>query len=192
LDDATGYNCRIDRCCTCSGSSVAAAYEQRAGSGLWASSVRHGPTWPLPAWIAIFWTSSIERIDLEGKSRRSCGNDLGRELINPRGRFNHERFWGREFCVSTDETGAPIELNGSTKQWRATALAIPLLQEAKQVRVVSVDGWQRCLACARSPGFDFPIKVAYAQGQLRQLIFGGITRHILANATLPSSRRIDP
>jgi hypothetical protein len=45
---------------------------------------------------------------------------------------------------------------------------------------------------ARSPGFDFPIKVAYAQGQLRQLIFGGITRHILANATLPSSRRIDP
>jgi hypothetical protein len=51
LHDATGYNCRNDRCCTCSGSSVAAPREQRAGSGLWASSVRHGPIWPLPARI---------------------------------------------------------------------------------------------------------------------------------------------
>ena len=33
--------------------------------------------------------------------------------------------------------------------------------------------------------FDLLIKGAYTQSWLRQLIFGGATRHILANATLP-------
>jgi hypothetical protein len=58
LDDATGYDCRIHRCCICSGFSVAALHEQHVGSGLWATSVRQGPTWPLPTriayWIACF------------------------------------------------------------------------------------------------------------------------------------------
>jgi nucleotide-binding universal stress UspA family protein len=29
------------------------------------------------------------------------------------------------------------------------------------------------------------VKCAYTQSRLRQMIFGGATRHILANATLP-------
>jgi nucleotide-binding universal stress UspA family protein len=34
-------------------------------------------------------------------------------------------------------------------------------------------------------GCDLLVKGAYAQSRLRQMIFGGATRHILANATLP-------
>jgi nucleotide-binding universal stress UspA family protein len=41
------------------------------------------------------------------------------------------------------------------------------------------------LAQAESLGCDLLIKGAYTQSRLRQLIFGGATRHILANAHLP-------
>jgi nucleotide-binding universal stress UspA family protein len=41
------------------------------------------------------------------------------------------------------------------------------------------------LATAASQGCDLLIKGAYTQSRLRQMIFGGATRHILANATLP-------
>jgi nucleotide-binding universal stress UspA family protein len=38
---------------------------------------------------------------------------------------------------------------------------------------------------AASLGCDLLVKSAYTQSRLRQMIFGGSTRHILANATLP-------
>lgn len=38
---------------------------------------------------------------------------------------------------------------------------------------------------AGSLGCDLVIKGAYTQSRLRQMIFGGVTRHVLANATLP-------
>lgn len=41
------------------------------------------------------------------------------------------------------------------------------------------------LARAQELGCDLLIKGAYTQSRLRQMIFGGTTRHILANATLP-------
>ncbi len=41
------------------------------------------------------------------------------------------------------------------------------------------------LAAAQSLGCDLLIKGAYTQSRLRQMIFGGATRHILAHATLP-------
>jgi nucleotide-binding universal stress UspA family protein len=41
------------------------------------------------------------------------------------------------------------------------------------------------LAQAASRGCDLLIKGAYTQSRLRQMIFGGATRHILANASLP-------
>jgi nucleotide-binding universal stress UspA family protein len=41
------------------------------------------------------------------------------------------------------------------------------------------------LAYAKSSGADFLVKGAYTQSRIRQLIFGGATRHILDNATLP-------
>ncbi len=41
------------------------------------------------------------------------------------------------------------------------------------------------LVAARSLGCDLLVKGAYTQSRLRQMIFGGATRHILAHATLP-------
>jgi nucleotide-binding universal stress UspA family protein len=38
---------------------------------------------------------------------------------------------------------------------------------------------------ATSLGCDLLVKSAYTQSRLRQMIFGGATRHILANAALP-------
>jgi nucleotide-binding universal stress UspA family protein len=41
------------------------------------------------------------------------------------------------------------------------------------------------LATAESLGCDLLVKGAYTQSRLRQMIFGGATKHVLANATLP-------
>jgi len=38
---------------------------------------------------------------------------------------------------------------------------------------------------AKATGADLMVKGAYTQSRLRQMIFGGATRHILAHATLP-------
>ena len=53
---------------------------------------------------------------------------------------------------------------------------------------VELDGrstGETILATAASQDCDLLIKGAYTQSRLRELIFGGATRHILANATLP-------
>jgi nucleotide-binding universal stress UspA family protein len=113
-----------------------------------------------------------------------------------------------------------VAWNCSTEQARATACAMPLLQQAKKVTVLTVEGatvpgptgeqiarylrfngvsaaavTQRTqggrgggeviLAYAAAQGCDLIVKGAYTQSRLRQMIFGGTTRHILANATLP-------
>jgi nucleotide-binding universal stress UspA family protein len=41
------------------------------------------------------------------------------------------------------------------------------------------------LAAAKADGSDLLVKGAYTQSRLRQMIFGGTTSHILANASLP-------
>jgi nucleotide-binding universal stress UspA family protein len=41
------------------------------------------------------------------------------------------------------------------------------------------------LAAAESLGCDLLLKGAYTQSRLRQMIFGGATQHVLANAPLP-------
>ncbi len=53
---------------------------------------------------------------------------------------------------------------------------------------VGLDGrttGEAILATAQSLGCDLLVKGAYTQSRLRQMIFGGATRHILAKATLP-------
>ncbi|HTS41912.1 MAG TPA: universal stress protein [Xanthobacteraceae bacterium] len=117
-------------------------------------------------------------------------------------------------------TNVLIAWNRSTEQARATALAMPLLQDAERVTVLTVAGGnevpgpsadqmlrylqrnkvnakamtvelgnrntgEAVLATAESLGCDLLIKGAYTQSRLRQMIFGGTTRHILANASLP-------
>jgi nucleotide-binding universal stress UspA family protein len=112
-----------------------------------------------------------------------------------------------------------IAWNGSTEQARATAFAMPLLQQAKRVTILTVEGGtvpgptgedmarrlafngitapavsvkagsrnvgEVILAYAASQGCDLLVKGAYTQSRLRQMIFGGTTRHIMSNATLP-------
>ncbi len=112
-----------------------------------------------------------------------------------------------------------IAWNCSTEQARANALAMPLLQAAERVTVLTVEsatvpgpsGEQAAaqlalsgvrahpvtvkgdnrnageivLERARALGCDLLIKGAYTQSRLRQMIFGGATRHVLTHANLP-------
>ncbi len=112
-----------------------------------------------------------------------------------------------------------VAWNGSTEQARTNAFALPLLQHAEQVTVLTVEGGmtpgpagedvarflrmhgvpakamsvapgqhttgEAILAHAASLGCDLVVKGAYTQSRLRQMVFGGTTRHILANAALP-------
>jgi nucleotide-binding universal stress UspA family protein len=111
-----------------------------------------------------------------------------------------------------------IAWNGSTEQARTNAFAMPLLQQAKAVTVLTVEGatvpgptgeevtrrlrlngikaqaltkpggrnaGEVILAHAAANGCDLVVKGAYTQSRLRQMIFGGTTRHIMTNATLP-------
>ena len=117
-------------------------------------------------------------------------------------------------------TNVLIAWNCSTEQARTTALAMPLLQKADRVTVLTVTGGtavpgpsaeqmiqylqrneivaepmrveldgrstgEAILATAQSLGCDLLIKGAYTQSRLRQMIFGGATKHVLANAALP-------
>jgi nucleotide-binding universal stress UspA family protein len=53
---------------------------------------------------------------------------------------------------------------------------------------VELDGrttGEAILAAAQSVGCDLLIKGAYTQSRLRQMIFGGATQHLMANAALP-------
>jgi nucleotide-binding universal stress UspA family protein len=59
---------------------------------------------------------------------------------------------------------------------------------AATLLVVDVAGrttGEAVLAAAQSLNCDLLIKGAYTQSRLRQMIFGGATRHILGHATLP-------
>jgi nucleotide-binding universal stress UspA family protein len=112
-----------------------------------------------------------------------------------------------------------IAWNCSTEQARTTRLAMPLLQRASRVVVLTVQGGtvpgptgeqlagylarygvasepitvtlegrstgEAILANAASQKCDLLIKGAYTQSRLRQMIFGGATRHILAHTTIP-------
>jgi nucleotide-binding universal stress UspA family protein len=113
-----------------------------------------------------------------------------------------------------------VHWNASPEQARTTVFAMPLLQQARRVIVLSVAGGQgvsgppadqvvaylkrdgvaaelmniglegrstgeAVLAAAKAQGCDLLVKGAFTQSRLRQMIFGGTTSHILANADLP-------
>jgi len=114
-----------------------------------------------------------------------------------------------------------IAWNGSTETGTTVALAMPFLQQAKQVVVVSVGpqhmpepgptgedlarnlenygfsvslrmaiGRQKpqgesFLKEAMAAGADLMLKGAYTQSRIRQMIFGGATRHIIMEAKIP-------
>jgi nucleotide-binding universal stress UspA family protein len=96
--------------------------------------------------------------------------------------------------------------------------ALPWMQRAGVVRILSAEGYQRrgpgapdlaaylalhdvhadlvtfhstgsvgagLLAAAKDFGCDLLSMGAYSHSRLRQLILGGVTRHVLENATIP-------
>lgn len=115
-----------------------------------------------------------------------------------------------------------IAWNNSTETARTVGFAMPFLERAEKVEVVSVDGSQVpgpsgqelaqtlsrhgiavtarhisaqargrltpgevFLAEAKKSGADLLVKGAYTQSRLRQMIFGGATRHIIMEAEIP-------
>ena len=74
---------------------------------------------------------------------------------------------------SGEEAALHLRRNGI----KATALTVKPGARASTGEVI--------LDHATSLGCDLLVKSAYTQSRLRQMIFGGATRHILANATLP-------
>jgi nucleotide-binding universal stress UspA family protein len=120
---------------------------------------------------------------------------------------------------TTIGTNVLVAWNGSTEQAHTNTFALPILQRAEQVTVLTVEGGMTpgptgaaaaqhlrrngvkakeltvkldgrqsgeiILQQAASLGCDLLVKSAYTQSRLRQMIFGGATRHILANAALP-------
>jgi nucleotide-binding universal stress UspA family protein len=73
---------------------------------------------------------------------------------------------------SGEEAARHLRRNGI----KATALTVkPIARTSGQI----------ILEYATTLGCDLLVKSAYTQSRLRQMIFGGATRHILANATLP-------
>jgi nucleotide-binding universal stress UspA family protein len=112
-----------------------------------------------------------------------------------------------------------VAWNGSTETARTVAFAMPFLERAQSVQVVSVEGamtpgpsgeelaqslarngisaiarhvtardripGEVFLEEAKAIGADLLVKGAYTQSRLRQMIFGGATRHIIMEATMP-------
>ncbi|MCL2428138.1 MAG: universal stress protein [Alphaproteobacteria bacterium] len=112
-----------------------------------------------------------------------------------------------------------IAWNGTAESAAAVYAALPWLERAEAVRVLSAEEYQRrgpgaqnlsaylalhgirvelatfrpidrevgagMLAAAREFGADLLAMGAYSHSRLRQLILGGVTRHVLENATLP-------
>jgi nucleotide-binding universal stress UspA family protein len=112
-----------------------------------------------------------------------------------------------------------ISWNGSTETARTIGLGMPLIEAAKQVVVLTVEGATvpgptgeqvaaylarrgveaRALTAqpgdrsqgaaileeATALGADLLLKGAYTHSRLRQMVFGGPTKHILAHAELP-------
>lgn len=117
---------------------------------------------------------------------------------------------GQRICVAW---------NGTAESAAAVQAAIPWMQRAEKVQILSADEYQRrgpgamelasylalhgiqveaaqfrpvdkdvgrgLLQGARAFGADFLAMGAYSHSRLRQLILGGVTRHVLENATLP-------
>jgi nucleotide-binding universal stress UspA family protein len=117
---------------------------------------------------------------------------------------------GRRICAAW---------NGSAESAAAMQAALPWMQRAEAVRVISADEYQRrgpraadvadylalhgievelvtfkpidrdvgagLLQAARDFGADLLTMGAYSHSRLRQLILGGVTRHVLENSDLP-------
>ena len=112
-----------------------------------------------------------------------------------------------------------IAWNGTAESASSVVAALPWMQRAEAVRILSAEGYQRrgpgapdlaaylalhgihadivmfhtvgssvgagLIAAATQFGCDLLSMGAYSHSRLRQLILGGVTRHVLEHATLP-------
>jgi nucleotide-binding universal stress UspA family protein len=132
---------------------------------------------------------------------------------------------GRPVLIAPQKTPASlgtrvcVAWNGTAESAAAVQAALPWLQRADAVRILSADEYQRAgplapdlanylslhgvqaelakfrpldrevgagmLAAAREFGADLLTMGAYSHSRLRQLILGGVTRHVLEHADLP-------
>ena len=132
---------------------------------------------------------------------------------------------GRPVLISPQVTPAKIGTrvciawNGTAESASSVLAAMPWMQRAEGVAILSADGYQRrgpgapdlasylalhsvraeivtfksvggsvgagLLAAAAGFGCDMLSMGAYSHSRLRQLILGGVTRHVLENSTLP-------
>ena len=132
---------------------------------------------------------------------------------------------GRPVLIAPPEAPATIGRriclgwNGTAESTAAVLAALPWLQQAEAVRILSSDDYQRrgpgahdlaeylalhgvqtdsavfkaenrdvgagMLAATREFRADLLVMGAYSHSRLRQLILGGVTRHVLENATIP-------
>jgi nucleotide-binding universal stress UspA family protein len=124
-----------------------------------------------------------------------------------------------QVAPTTIGTRVCLGWNGTAESASAVYAALPWLQRADAVRILSADGYQRrgpaapdlaaylslhgvhadivmfqsagnsvgggLLAAARDFGCDLLAMGAYSHSRLRQLILGGVTRHVLEHGTLP-------
>ncbi|MBC7801765.1 MAG: universal stress protein [Gemmatimonadaceae bacterium] len=124
-----------------------------------------------------------------------------------------------QVATKTVGTRICVAWNGTAESAAAVQAAIPWMQRAEAVRILSADEYQRrgpgatelssylglhgiqpeiaqfrplerdvgrgLLTAAREFGADMLAMGAYSHSRLRQLILGGVTRHVLENATLP-------
>jgi len=124
-----------------------------------------------------------------------------------------------KLATPTVGTRICVAWNGTAESAAAVLAAIPWMQKAQAVRILSADEYQRrgpgaaelasylglhgimpeiaqfrpqerdvgrgLLMAAREFGADMLAMGAYSHSRLRQLILGGVTRHVLENAVLP-------
>jgi len=124
-----------------------------------------------------------------------------------------------QVALPTIGTRICVAWNGTAESAAAVQAALPWMQRAKAVRVLSADEYQRrgpaaaalsqylglhgvhveiaqfrpldrgvgrgLLTAAAEFGADLLAMGAYSHSRLRQLILGGVTRHVLEHATLP-------
>ena len=94
--------------------------------------------------------------------------------------------WLRDAHAVRILSAAEYQRNGPPARDLAAYLALHgVVAELATFRPVDRDVGAGMLAAAREFGADLLTMGAYSHSRLRQLILGGVTRHVLENATLP-------
>jgi nucleotide-binding universal stress UspA family protein len=179
-----------------------------AGEAALATSLMIARQWNAHVTALHVRVDSRDVAPLAGEGLSGAMFDSGRPvLISPR------------TAPATIGTRLCLGWNGTAESASAVYAALPWLQRADAVRILSAEGYQRrgpaapelaaylalhdvhadihmfqsvgnsvgagLLAAARDFGCDLLAMGAYSHSRLRQLILGGVTRHVLENAGIP-------